>query len=31
MRDDAENTLNAKGAYTEEQKCFVVVCSHELY
>lgn len=31
MRVDAENGLNAEGAFTEEQKCFIVVCSHELY
>lgn len=31
MRFDAESGINAEGAFTEEQACFIVVCSHELY
>lgn len=30
MRVDAENGLNAEGAFTEEWKCFIVVFSHQL-
>lgn len=31
MRVDAESVLNAEGAFTEEQKWFIVLCSHELH
>lgn len=31
MRVDAENGVNAEGAFTKEHKCSIVVCSHELY
>jgi len=31
MMVGAANGLSAKGAFTEEQKCVIVVYSHELY